>query len=74
MVTLQVLKEILRITGRTLDSLADAKVRTIHHMPWGEHVGKPLFEVPSSYLRWMLTRDINKNLRTSVEKTLAMRG
>jgi DNA polymerase III epsilon subunit-like protein len=73
MVTLAVLKEILRITGRTLDALADVKERVIHRMPWGIHVGKPLHEVPVPYLQWMLTRDINKNLRTSVEKSLAMR-
>lgn len=74
-VTRRVLKEILRITGRTLDSLADATVRTVHLMPWGMHSGKPLHEVPAPYLHWVLAQEgIHNNLRTSITKSLAMRG
>lgn len=74
-ITRQVLKHIVRLSGRTLDQLADASERTVHHMPWGKHVGKPLHEVPAGYLRYVLDEcdGASKNLRTSIQKVLDLR-
>ena len=42
-------------------------------MPFGAHKGKPLPEVPSDYLKWLLetATDLNDGLRAAVERCLS---
>lgn len=64
-----VLKEIVRISGRTLDQLADVKEREVLSMPWGKHAGQLLHDMPAGYLDWLLTLpDLEANLKRSVTK------
>lgn len=72
-ITRQVLKKLCDISGRTLDQLADVTVRTVHIMPFGKHVGTPIMSLPRSYLEYMLTLDLDKNLRTSMQKSLDLK-
>lgn len=48
------------------------KPQEVTIMPFGkEHKGKPLSEVPLSFLQWCLTKDIDADLRYSIEKILS---
>lgn len=71
-ITHGILREMLKMNGRTLLGMAFEGPVDIHVMPFGEHAGKPLTEVPRSYLQWMLTRDFDANLLRSVEQTLEL--
>lgn len=47
--------------------------KTISHMPFGKHQGKPLAEVPKNYLKWLaesgaFDKEENKPLKESLEK------
>ena len=43
-------------------------------MPFGKHVGKPLEDVPSSYLAWLLrTCDLDDDLRRAVRNEMFVR-
>lgn len=65
------LKKLLEISGRTLEQFAATPTRTYHTMPFGKHKGMLLFQVPKSYLEWMLTEgDWDPNLLESVKKVL----
>lgn len=73
--TRRILGEILRLTGKTLDQIADLKERTIHVQPWGCHKGRPIMEIPTDYLDWMLgLEDLEIHHRKSVQKVRALRG
>lgn len=43
-------------------------------MPFGCHRNKPIDEIPSSYLEWLLTIEIDNDLRARVEEALAQRS
>lgn len=72
-VTLAVLKELVRLTGRTVEDLAKAQVRDVHVMPWGKFVGQSIATLPRWYLKDRLALpDLESNLRRSLENALAM--
>jgi uncharacterized protein (DUF3820 family) len=73
--TLAILREIVKVSGRTLSQLADVKVREVLRQPWGVHAGKLMIDVPESYLNWMLREceDLEANLKRAVEKALELK-
>lgn len=73
--TLAILREIVKVSGRTLAQLADVKVREVLRQPWGVHAGKLMIDVPESYLNWMLREcvDLEANLKRAVEKALELK-
>jgi exodeoxyribonuclease X len=40
----------------------------VHTMPFGKHAGRPLTAVPASYRTWLLSTDIDENLRYSLKR------
>lgn len=74
-VTHQLLKEIVRISGRPILQHALTEERVIHNMPFGKHAGKPLYELPVPYIRWLLALpDIDRNLRASLDTVLLLKS
>lgn len=64
----EVLKRILPLTGRSLEQVAKTEAHVVHYMTFGKHSGKPLFELPMSYISWLLALpDLDPNLRSSLE-------
>lgn len=61
-----ILKLMLPLMGRTLPDLLQVKAHTIYTMPYGEHKGKALTDLPPSYRTWLLSVDIDENLRRSL--------
>lgn len=45
----------------------------ISTMPFGKHAGKPFYKMPRRYMRYMLTLDINADVRLSMETELTKR-
>lgn len=72
-ITHEVLRHILEAHGRTLLDLAFEGPVVVHRMPFGEHAGKLLMDMPADYLRWMLTKDFDPNLKRSVQRVLDLR-
>jgi DNA polymerase-3 subunit epsilon len=69
--TRRLLGQILKDSGRTLDQLADAKDRTVHVMPFGQHKGQLLMTVPRQYLSWLVQQEnVEANLLASIHKVL----
>lgn len=48
--------------------------KVYHDMPFGMHKGKRLKDLPTPYILWMLEREIDTGLRTSLEMQMKMRG
>jgi uncharacterized protein (DUF3820 family) len=42
-------------------------------MPFGKYRGQPIAEIPTAYLKWLLTIDIWSDLRYSVTEELELR-
>ena len=64
----QLLKHLLPLTGRSLESLCTTPFTIVHYCPWGKHEGKLLHTVPRGYREWMLSlEDLDINLRKSLE-------
>ncbi len=42
-------------------------------MPFGKHRGRPIEDIPTGYLKWLLTIDLYDDLRDAVEEELEMR-
>jgi hypothetical protein len=40
-------------------------------MPFGQHKGKDLRNVPRPYLEWLKTRDIDDRLKEAIDSTIA---
>lgn len=74
--TLGLLRHLVDKSGRTLDQLvkAAAKPKHIHVMPFGVHRGKPLGQLPMSYIRWFDDREVDPDLRYSFDMQLKLRG
>jgi DNA polymerase-3 subunit epsilon len=67
--THELLKHLLRLSGRTLPQLAAIKEQTVHVMPFGRHKGEMVLTLPKDYLDYMLALpDLEANLRASMEK------
>lgn len=72
--THRLLRDLLKMSGRTLRDFAATQQTTVHRMPWGQHAGKLMLEVPTSYLQWLQSRpDLEPNLRRSVDKALTLK-
>lgn len=73
--TQHLLRKLLQISGKTLPQLAaDSLVaQTIHVMPFGKHKGELIMTLPKSYIEYMLTCDIEKNLKESLKKALKVK-
>lgn len=62
----QMLGKVLPLTGKSLLANLDIPVHTVYVMPFGEHQGKLLADLPKSYRTWLLSVDIDPNLRHSL--------
>jgi DNA polymerase III epsilon subunit-like protein len=63
---LGILRKVLPEIGKTVVDYVDVPRRLVHVMPFGEHTGKMLMDVPQQYRTWLLTRDIDEDLRYSL--------
>lgn len=63
------LLHILPIAGVGLDELfrRAETPRMLTHMPFGKHEGKPILEVPLGYRNWLLFKEIDPDLRLTLE-------
>jgi DNA polymerase III subunit epsilon len=65
--TLQLLRVLVSLSGRSLADHLKTRVQFISKMPFGKHVGKPLVALPADYRRWLLDKaEIDNNLRSSL--------
>lgn len=62
----QMLKLLVPQTGRSLLDLLQVPAHTIYTMPWGEHAGKQLSDIPVGYRTWLLSVNIDEDLRRSL--------
>lgn len=62
----QMLVKLLPGTGKTLSQHLETPRHTIYTMPFGEHKGKPLADLPVQYRTWLLTITIDDDLRYSL--------
>jgi DNA polymerase III epsilon subunit-like protein len=73
--THQLLRKLLEISGKTLPQLAadSLKAHTIHVMPFGKHKGQLIMTLPKDYIEYMLTCELETNLRDSLKKALKVK-
>lgn len=64
----QMLRKLLPSTGKTLLDHLQVPARTVYTMPFGEHKGKMLMDLPAQYRTWLLSIDIDADLRRSLMK------
>ncbi|MHB8955439.1 MAG: J domain-containing protein [Pirellulaceae bacterium] len=43
------------------------------HMPFGKHMGQAIEDIPTGYLRWLLTIDLLPHLQYAVQQELSNR-
>ena len=61
------LKTVLPASGRTLAQHCATPRRTVYVMPWGKkYKGVPLVDIPRDYRTWLLSLDIDQDLRHSL--------
>ena len=67
--TLQLLRVLVPLSGRSLVNHCATKFQFTMTMPWGKHSGIALSDVPKSYRKWMLEKceTLDNNLRASLE-------
>lgn len=53
--------------------LRDTEKRTEYLMPFGKHKGKPLSKIETTYLDWLIGKDLRDPLKTAVEQELESR-
>lgn len=68
--TRDLLAHILPLTGVSLEILfqRQAEPKLLSKMPFGKHKGKPMLQVPRDYRAWLLTQEIDKNLKFTLGK------
>lgn len=68
--THELLKIIVERAGVPLATLFEraSTPRMLAVMPWGAHAGKPILQVPRPYRNWLLSVDIDTDLRYTLEK------
>lgn len=71
--THRLLKELMGRTNRTLRDFHATLDTTVHRMPWGKHSSMLLLQMPQSYIEWLWGVDLEKNLRSSLEKVMKAR-
>lgn len=62
----QMLRKLLPTTGKTLLQHLQVPAHTVYTMPWGDHQGKALMDVPLQYRTWLLSINIDADLRRSL--------
>jgi DNA polymerase-3 subunit epsilon len=62
----QLLLQVLPTTGKTLLQHLAVPVNAVYTMPWGDHKGKLLVDVPKSYRNWLLSVKIDDDLRAAL--------
>lgn len=72
-ITRQVLQQLVKLSGKTLMQMALAAEYTVHAMPFGKYKGRPLMGLPKDYIEYMLTLDLESNLRKSLQKVLKVK-
>ena len=74
--TVQLLRVLVDMAGRDLPTLVAAarKPKQIHVMPFGLHKGKTILNLPTHYILWFLDREIDQDLRLSLETVMKVRG
>ncbi len=74
--TLALLRHIVATSGRSLEQLvkAAAKPKVVHVMPFGMHKGTPLSDLPLHYLRYFDDKDVDPDLRYSIDQQYKVRG
>lgn len=68
--TRDLLVHILPLTGVSLEILfqRQAEPKILSKMPFGKHKGKTMLQVPREYRNWLLTQEIDANLKFTLEK------
>lgn len=68
--TRELLLYLLNKTGASLETMfaRNAAVSMVHTMPWGKHKGMQLVMLPKQYREWLLSADIDQDLRYSLKK------
>ena len=64
--THQLLRKVLPMTGKSLKENLRVPAHVIYTMPWGEHQGKQLMDIPVQYRTWLLSINIDDDLRRSL--------
>jgi len=66
---LDVLKALVPLTGRSFAQLIGMgdKPSMLYEMPFGEHKGKKITDIPNDYRNWLLQQDIDPNLKYTLE-------
>lgn len=74
--THELLKWLVHKSGRTLlEHVAAArKPKVIHSMPYGKHKGTRVMDLPTGYLVWLLSVEIDPDLRYAATKAAQVRG
>ncbi len=71
---IMVLKLIDLLVEDVLAEVENLKIpQVIPIMPFGKHAGKPFYKMPRRYMRYMLSLDINADVRKSMEDELVKR-
>lgn len=66
---LDVLKALIPLTGRSFQQLIGVsdKPNMLYVMPFGEHKGKNITDIPLDYRNWLIQQDIDSNLKYTLE-------
>lgn len=74
--THSLLKELVARSGRTVQTLVSAAVKSkvFNTMPFGKHKGVPIMGLDKGYVEWFLKQDIDKDLKASLEMSLKVRS
>lgn len=74
--TLELLRLMVNHTGRSLKSLIDAsrKPQIYHKMPFGRFRDAPLLDLPVWYIKFFDDKDIDIDLRHSLDQVKRLRG
>lgn len=67
----EMLQKLLPETGRTLRQHLTVPAHTAYTMPWGDHKGKLLADIPVQYRTWLLSVNIDAELRQSLMRLRA---
>jgi DNA polymerase III epsilon subunit-like protein len=66
--THQLLQWLLPKTGRPLEAHCVTPLAIVHRMPWGQHKGTLLVQLPTTYRIWLMgLSDLDPNLRMSLQ-------
>ena len=72
--TVNLLRRLVEISGRTLEQLIAAdKPRVFHVMPFGKHKGTLINNLPLNYISWFLDQEIDQDLRYTLEMQMKVR-